>query len=70
MQHLQVPNGRLRARLLLAVEIFLVALAGFGIIYWAFHGSLIGVALSALLPGPGVVWMLANSRSVNSPKGD
>jgi len=52
-----------RTRLLIALEIVLIACAGFGIIYCALQGSLLGVALSALLPGPGAVWLLTSTRA-------
>ncbi len=40
-----------RAGLVLLLSMLLAAGAGAGIIYWAWQGSLIGVVLSALLPG-------------------
>lgn len=40
-----------RSGLLLLLALLLAAGAGAGIIYWAWQGSLVGVVLSALVPG-------------------
>ena len=70
MQQLPSSARSLWATLLLVLELALIAGAGVGIIYWALHGSLLGVALSALLPGPGAVWLLASSRTTNPSVGE
>lgn len=53
----------LRAGLLLFVSLALVMLTLAGILFWAWHGSILGVALSALLPGLCAMLLLPTSHS-------
>jgi hypothetical protein len=63
MPRLPFLTEAIRSKLLVVLALVLIAGAAFGIIFWALQGSLIGVALSALLPAPGAVWMLTGTRA-------
>ncbi len=70
MTRLLGPTGALRPWLLVLASLALAAGACAGIVYWSWQGSLIGVALSALVPGTCALALLARSPGVHGPKND
>lgn len=62
MQHLIFLTKPRRSRLLALLPLALFACSACGIIVFALQGSLIGVALAALIPGLGAIWLLIPSR--------
>lgn len=55
-----------RVGILLLVAILLVAGTGLGIVYGALAGSLLGVLLSATIPGSAAIWVLATARRLQT----
>ncbi len=48
----------------------LLAVACSGIVFWAWQASVLGVLLSALVPGFGAVWALSNSSRASASIGE
>lgn len=59
MQRRSPWNGSVRTGALLLLGGVLLIGACFGIVFWSWQGSVLGVVLSALLPGFGAIWTLA-----------
>ena len=52
-------DGSVRSGALVVLGSVLMIAACCGIVFWALQGSVLGVLLSAMLPGFGAIWMLA-----------
>jgi hypothetical protein len=59
MEHRPPWSRSVRTGALLVLGGALLAAACFGIVFWSWQGSVLGVVLSALLPGSGAIWTLA-----------
>ena len=69
MHHWLHRDTSVRTGVLVVLGSLLLAAACGGIVFWAWHGSVMGVLLSAMLPGFAAIWTFGRTgRTGSSPE--